>query len=190
VKKGKLNNAVSDRESSPNTSTLKATMYGNLNSKINSIEREMEGLKKENEKLNHELNSKLTELLKLKTSNQELEMKVVILQEVKNKQKNQNEPVHTLTISKDKLKEIPKPTCTQSTVPPVSPASQNTENQLSMFVSNISRNSVAQQSSSLQEIKPAPSPKKLNQTHYKRSQIGDFTLRKLMVNVIKSDLSY
>lgn len=58
-----------------------------------------------------------------------------------------------------------------------------------MFVSNINRSSNFQPNSNLQDIKPS-GYKKEEKSSYKRIHISDLTLKKLLVNVIKSDLTY
>lgn len=69
----------------------------------------MEGLKKENEKLHDELDSKIKELIKVKASNQELELKLSLITEVKTNEQNKDSAL-VVSMPKGMLKEIPKPT--------------------------------------------------------------------------------
>jgi predicted transcriptional regulator len=108
-KRSQFSKAKEGKEETGLVNKQKSTSIGNINSRLNHIEKEMEGLKKDNEKLQDELDSKIKELIKVKASNQEMELKLSLITEVKTNEQNKDSAL-VVSMPKGMLKEIAKPT--------------------------------------------------------------------------------
>ena len=165
-------------------------MFDNISSKINKIKNEIENLKKQNEKLQGQLDLKVSDSLHLKKVNQQLEMKVNLLEQTIKNSKSYESLPQKIVISKSMIKQISKPQFEKSESSKLNQPSS--DNKLSMFVSNMQKSSIFQSNppEAVSESRGYQLPKKTKKTNYKFNQIKEKTIRKLLVHLTKSQVTY